>query len=115
MTRNIHKVELFRTDEMNGRSFEESVMLLADVGSVLDRFPRDLVDVRLGADDSNVVGMRFEFVESDMLSDQYPDSYFRRQRTLRNWSERTDRFVTCRSGRGRFELNARHDRRCLSF
>lgn len=53
MTRNIHEIEILWTDELDRGTLEEPKVLLADVGSVVNRLSRDLVDVRFGADDSN--------------------------------------------------------------
>jgi len=53
MTRHIHEVEVFRADKLNGRSLEESVVFLADVGCVFDRFSRNLVNIRFRTDYSD--------------------------------------------------------------
>lgn len=53
MTRHIHEVEVFRADELNRRSLEESVVFLADVGRVFDRFSRNLVNIRFRTDYSD--------------------------------------------------------------
>lgn len=53
MARDIHEVEIFRANELNGRTFEQSVVFFADVGSILDRLSRNLVNVRLCADYSD--------------------------------------------------------------
>lgn len=49
----IHEVQIFRTDELHRRTFEQTVMLFADVSCVVDGLPRDLMDVGSGADDAN--------------------------------------------------------------
>lgn len=53
MARNIHEVEVFRANELHGRSLEEAIVLLADVCRVFDGFASDLVDVGPGADYSD--------------------------------------------------------------
>jgi hypothetical protein len=61
VARNIHEVEIFRADELDGRSLEQSVVLLADVGGVLDGFTGDLMDVGASADDSDWMGGKSQY------------------------------------------------------
>jgi hypothetical protein len=53
VTWHIHEVEVLRADELDRRTLEQAVVFLADVGGVLDRFARDLVDIRSGTDDAD--------------------------------------------------------------
>lgn len=53
MTGHIHEVEVLRADELNGGTLEQSKVLFADVGCVLNRFARNLVDVGLRANNSH--------------------------------------------------------------
>lgn len=53
MTRHIHEVEVLRADELDGRALEQTEVVLANVGSVLDGLASNLVDVGLGADDAD--------------------------------------------------------------
>lgn len=55
MARHIHEIEILRTNELNRRSLEETVVFFADIGRVVDRFARDLMHVRSCADDSDWV------------------------------------------------------------
>lgn len=51
MTRDIHKVEVLRANELNWWSLEQAEMLLANVGGVVDGFASDLMNIGLGTDD----------------------------------------------------------------
>lgn len=53
MAWHIHEIEVLRANQLDGRSFEQTKVVLANVSSILDRFPCDLMDIRLGADDSD--------------------------------------------------------------
>lgn len=45
MSGDVREVQVFRAQELDGRAFEQGVVLLADVSSVLDRFVADVMDV----------------------------------------------------------------------
>ena len=51
---------------------EEAVKVFAHKASVVDRFPTDIVNVGLGADDANVVLMRLQLVQSNVLAYKHP-------------------------------------------
>lgn len=53
MTWDIHEVEILRTDKLNRRSFEESIMFFADISRILDSFSSDLMNIRFGTDYSD--------------------------------------------------------------
>lgn len=53
MTWNIHKVQIFRTDQLNRWTFEQTEMFFANIRGVFDGFSSDLMDIRLGTDDTH--------------------------------------------------------------
>lgn len=74
MAGDIHEVEIFRTEELNLGTPEQTVMFLADEQGIVDRFATNIVNVRLRADDTDVIGVRFQPIQSDMLAYQDPDA-----------------------------------------
>lgn len=53
MARHIHEIEILRTDQLNRRSLEKTVVFFADIGRVVNRFARNLVHVCPRADDAD--------------------------------------------------------------
>lgn len=45
MTGNVGEIQIFWAQELDGRSLEKSIVLLAHVSGVLDRFMADIMDV----------------------------------------------------------------------
>jgi hypothetical protein len=45
MTWDVWEIQIFRTQKLDGGTFEQCVMLLAHVSSILDRFMADIVHV----------------------------------------------------------------------
>ena len=76
MTRDVHEVEVWTTDQLDFGRVEEAVVVLADETGVLDGFLREFADVRFGADDADVVGLDGLALirQGDVLADQHPDA-----------------------------------------
>jgi hypothetical protein len=72
--RNVHKGQVPGADELDWRPLEEPVVFFADKGGIVDSLPTNVVYVGIDADDTDIVVIRFETVEGDVLADQDADS-----------------------------------------
>ena len=75
MSRHIHELQPWLADELYFGSVEQAIMVLTHKSRVLNGFLSKLSDVRLRADDTDVVrfGMRALIGERNMLTDQHTD------------------------------------------
>ena len=76
MTGDVHEIQIGAADELNLGRVEESVVVFADEARVLDCLLRELAYVRLGADYSDIIGMRFGALvcQGDVLAYQHTDA-----------------------------------------
>ena len=71
----IHELQPWLADELYFRSVEQAIVILTHKSRVLDGFLSELSDVRLRADDTDVVRFRMRALigERNMLTDQHTD------------------------------------------
>ena len=62
MTRYVHEAKPFRTRQLHLRSFEETVMLLANEESVVNGFLGHVSNVCVEADDTDIIWVRIELI-----------------------------------------------------
>ena len=63
------------TAELNGRSFEQTIVLFADKERIVYRFLTHIFDVGVCANYADVVRVRIKLIEGDMLTDEHTDAY----------------------------------------
>ena len=72
----VHEIEVVSTHELDLGRLEQAVIVFAYEARVLDRFGREVLDVRLCADDADIVGVAVgaRVLEGDVLADEHADA-----------------------------------------
>jgi len=76
MTRNIHKIQIIPTDQLDLGCFKETIVVFADKPGVFNGFLGKFFDICLGADDADVVRIAVLALvgQGNVLADEHTDA-----------------------------------------
>lgn len=76
MAGNVHEVEVGIADELDLGSLKHAIVILTDKASVLNGFLGEVLNVGLGADDADIVGVAMMALigQGDVLTDEHTDA-----------------------------------------
>lgn len=75
MARDVHEVKVVRTAQMHRRPLEQPIVLLANEERIVDSLLTHILHFRIRTDNANVIGVRIELIECDVLANEYANSY----------------------------------------